>query len=125
MQTDHRPLSPHAQIYKPHLIMVMSFGHRASGVVLSVASLFLVYWLLALAAGPEAFARAEGLLHSWLGGLLMFLVSVSLFYHLATGVRHLVWDTGRGYAIDAVYNSCKMVLVATVVLTGLFWLVVL
>lgn len=125
MHTDHRPTSPHLQIYRPHLIMVMSIMHRITGVILSVAILALVYWLLALAQGPEAFARAEALLHSWLGLLLLFGASVALFYHLSTGIRHLIWDTGTGYELKNIYLSCKLVLVSTTLLTALFWLFLL
>src|SRR5215470_13862202 len=91
-----RPLSPHLQIYRWPITMALSIGHRATGLALSVGTLLLVWWLVALAMGPQAFALAQGFIGSWLGKLLLLGWSFSLFFHLANGIRHLVWDTGQG-----------------------------
>ncbi|RLK50299.1 succinate dehydrogenase subunit C [Alkalispirillum mobile] len=123
MQTDNRPLSPHLQVYKPQLTMVMSISHRISGVVLSVGSLILVWWLSALAAGPDSFATANAVVGSFIGKVFMFLFTFALFYHLCNGIRHLAWDTGRGFDLDSVYKSGKLVLIAAAVLTVLVWVV--
>jgi succinate dehydrogenase / fumarate reductase cytochrome b subunit len=121
MTTCQRPLSPHLQIYRPQLTSMMSIAHRASGIVNVAGSLLLVYWLAALAGGPTAFARASALFGSIPGQVVLFAFSVSLFYHLANGIRHLVWDTGHGFDIPSVYRSGRIVLVATAVLTVLAW----
>jgi succinate dehydrogenase / fumarate reductase cytochrome b subunit len=112
-------------VYKPQLTSILSIFHRATGAILSLASLLLIYWLVSLASGPEAFARAEALLHSGFGLFVLFGVTLSLFYHLGTGIRHLIWDTGRGLEIKQVYLSGILALVATLILTAIFWIFVL
>lgn len=123
MARSNRPLSPHIQVYRWQWTMALSILHRITGVALGVGSLLLVYWLTAAATGPEAYARAQGFVGSWLGLLLLFGFSLALFYHLANGIRHLFWDTGRGFELKTAYASGLAVLVAAVVLTGLAWVV--
>jgi len=123
MRANRRPLSPHLQVYRPQLTSVMSVGHRASGIVLSVGTLLLVYWLAAAAAGPDAFSRAQGFIGSWLGILLLFGWTVALFYHLCNGIRHLFWDAGYGFELTQAYASGWAVVIATAVLTLLSWIV--
>ncbi|HEW98689.1 MAG: succinate dehydrogenase, cytochrome b556 subunit [Candidatus Parabeggiatoa sp. nov. 3] len=120
--TTPRPLSPHLQIYKPQLTSVMSILHRATGIFLSLGTLVLVYWLMAAADGPEAYQQAISLLASWFGLLLLFGWSISLFYHLCNGIRHLFWDAGLGLDINTVYTTGKFVWLATFILTALAWL---
>ena len=117
-----RPLSPHLQIYRWPITMALSISHRATGVALAVGTLMLVWWLVALAAGPQAFSAAQGFIGSWLGKLLLLGWSFSLFFHLANGVRHLVWDTGHGYSIKAMNGSSWVVIAASVALTVIAWL---
>jgi len=121
MTTSQRPLSPHLQIYRPQLTSIMSIAHRASGIANAAGSLLLIYWLAALAGGPTAFARASAVFGSLPGQVVLFGFSVSLFYHLCNGIRHLVWDTGHGFDLPAVYRSGRIVMVATAVLTLLAW----
>lgn len=124
MATDRRPLSPHLQVYRPQLTSVLSITHRATGVALAVGTLLLVYWLVAAALGPQAYAQAQSVLGSKLGQLLMFLWTWALFYHLCNGIRHLFWDAGYGFEIPTVYKSGKAVLIASVVLTLLLWILI-
>ena len=121
MPTANRPLSPHLQVYKPQLTSVLSISHRAAGIALSVGSLYLVWQLLAAASGPDAYAVFQGFAGSWLGILVLFGWSISLFYHLANGIRHLFWDAGYGFTLDATYKSGRWVLIATAVLTIVAW----
>ena len=116
-----RPLSPHLQIYKPQLTSVMSILHRVTGVFLSLATLVLVYWLMAVAEGPNAYQQAQSLFSTWWGLLLLFGWSLAFFYHLCNGIRHLFWDAGLGMDIKTVYATGKLVWIATLVLTGLAW----
>lgn len=116
-----RPLSPHLQVYRWQLHMALSIFHRATGIALSVGTLLLVYWLSAIAAGPESYAAAQALLGSVLGQLVLFGFTFCLFYHLCNGIRHLFWDAGKGFDIPAVYASGRAVLVAAVVLTLAAW----
>src|SRR5690554_6901256 len=113
MSVQNRPLSPHLQIYRPQLTSVMSILHRATGIVVAVGTLLLVYWLAAAAAGPEAFATAQAFVGSPVGLVLLFGWSVSLFYHLCNGIRHLAWDAGYGFELPTVYRSGWAVVVAT------------
>jgi succinate dehydrogenase / fumarate reductase cytochrome b subunit len=123
MARSNRPLSPHLQVYRWQWTMALSILHRITGVALGLGSLLLVYWLTAAATGPEAYARAQGFIGSWLGLLLLFGFSLALFYHLANGIRHLFWDAGRGFELKTAYASGIAVLVAAVVLTGFAWVI--
>lgn len=121
--TRNRPISPHLQVYKLPLTANLSVLHRGTGIVLSIGSLLVLYWLTAIAAGPEAYATASSILGSWLGKLVLFGWTFALFYHLCNGIRHLLWDTGFGFDLPTTYLSNKIVLAASVVLTLLLWLV--
>src|SRR3546814_8874029 len=118
MNTDNRPLSPHLQIYAWQWTMLLSITHRATGIALSAGTLLLVWWLLALATGPEAFATAQGFVGSWFGLLLLIGWTWSPSYHLCNGIRHLVWDTGAGFDLSTARASGYAVVVASVVLTA-------
>ena len=113
-----RPLSPHLQVYRLQHTMVLSILHRATGVVLSLGLLLLAYWLLALASGPLAYAGAARLLASPLGLLLRAGFTLAFWYHFCTGIRHLVWDTGRGLEKAAARRSAVVVLIAVLLLTA-------
>ncbi len=121
MAQRERPLSPHLEIYKPQLTMVLSITHRFTGVGLAVGTLFLTWWLIAAAMGPEAYAFTQWIYGTWLGTLVLFGFSVSLFYHLCNGIRHLFWDVGLGYEMETVYRSGWSVVAATAVLTFAAW----
>ncbi len=123
MQTQNRPLSPHLQIYKLPMTAKMSISHRASGAALSLGTLLLVYWLAAAAAGPEAFARAQGIVGSFLGQVILFVFSYALFYHMCNGIRHLFWDAGRGYDLKTTDASGYAVLAVSAALTLLVWII--
>ena len=92
-----RPLSPHVQVWRWHITMAASIATRASGVALYAGALIVAYLAASLAAGPDAYATASMIVGSPLGILVLFGVTVSLFYHLAAGIRHLVWDSGKGF----------------------------
>ena len=116
-----RPLSPHLQVYRLPLLALMSISHRATGAVLVAGSLVLVYWLAAVAGGPDAFANAQALLGSLPGRALLLLVTFSLFYHLGNGIRHLFWDAGFGFELRTAHASGVLVIVSAVVLTAVTW----
>jgi succinate dehydrogenase / fumarate reductase, cytochrome b subunit len=121
MAVGKRPLSPHLQIYRPQITTVLSISHRFSGAVLSGGFLLLVYWLAALAAGNEAYAAALAFFGAWPVRLMLFLGTLAFYFHLANGLRHLWWDTGRGFEIAQVKASGWAVVVAAGVLTLLTW----
>jgi succinate dehydrogenase / fumarate reductase cytochrome b subunit len=92
----NRPLSPHLQIYRPQLNSITSILIRITGNALLVSAFLLVWWLVAAATGAESFATADGLITSILGDIVMTLSVLGLWYHALGGLRHLIWDTGRG-----------------------------
>ena len=122
-QAAKRPLSPHLQVYRPQLTSVLSILHRITGLALASGTLLLVWWLVAAAVGQEAYAAVSGFIGSWLGLFMLLGWSAALFYHLANGIRHLVWDAGYGFELETVYRSGWAVVVATVALTALAWLI--
>jgi succinate dehydrogenase / fumarate reductase, cytochrome b subunit len=118
-----RPLSPHLQIYKPQISTATSIFHRITGCALSVGLLLMVWWLVAAATGPRAFASAQGFVGSPIGLILMFGWTLALWYHFCNGIRHLFWDAGFGFDVKTSHRNAFAVLVATVVLTVLSWVV--
>jgi succinate dehydrogenase / fumarate reductase cytochrome b subunit len=125
MATRERPLSPHLQVYRWQITMTMSILHRVSGVILTFGAFVLAWWLLAVAAGGDAYVRAAGCLASPLGRIMLFGFSLALVYHLLNGIRHLLWDAGWGFEIPEFYRTGWTVAVLTVALTAAIWFVAL
>ena len=94
---EERPLSPHLQIYKPLLTMMMSIVHRITGGALYFGMLLLVWWLIAAAAGPNAYASVQWFMETLLGRLILFGYTWALIHHMLGGIRHLIWDLGYGF----------------------------
>jgi succinate dehydrogenase / fumarate reductase cytochrome b subunit len=117
-------LSPHLQIYRWQYTMALSILHRATGVALSAGMLLLVYWLVALASGAEAYADARSVFAHPLTRVLLVAFSFAFFFHLCNGVRHLVWDTGRGLERKAARTSGWIAFLVAVAATLLFWVLV-
>ena len=122
MTAGNRPLSPHLQVYRPQITSLLSIVHRLTGVALAAGALLLGYWLTSAAYGPETFAVAQGFLASWFGRLILFGMTVALFYHLLNGIRHLAWDAGWGFEMDTLKLTGWLVIAATVVLTLITWI---
>jgi len=118
---NNRPLSPHLQIYRPQLTSVLSITHRATGAALSLGTMVLLYWLQAVARGPETYAAAQEFLGCWLVQLVLAGWTWAFFYHLSNGIRHLFWDAGKGFELPQVYASGYTVLAAATTLTALTW----
>ncbi len=116
-----RPLSPHLQIYRWPLTMLLSILHRMSGVGAGLGTLLLTWWLIATVTGPEAYEQVQVCMGSILGRLILFGFSLSLIFHTLNGVRHLVWDVGRGFEIRNATLSGWLVVVLTFILTALAW----
>lgn len=115
---NERPLSPHLQVYRPQLTSMLSIVHRGTGVFLSAGALFVVYWLYALSQGPESFARVQSLTASWIGKLILLALIFSTFYHLANGVRHLMWDAGWGLELKPAYQTGWLVVIFSLAVTA-------
>ena len=124
MAQAERPLSPHIHIYRWYFTMALSIAHRASGIALAAGLFLLTWWLVALASGPEAFARVQAVIDSWFGTLVLFGYTISIFYHMGNGIRHLAWDAGYGFDVEVARQTGIAVLAFAGVMTILVWLVV-
>ena len=118
-----RPLSPHIQIYRPMLTMTMSIVHRITGAALYFGTLILAAWLIAAASGQASFATMQAVLGSFLGRLVLFGYTWALLHHMLGGIRHLIWDTGRGFGAVERELFAKLTLGGSIVLTVLLWIV--
>ena len=113
----NRPLSPHLQIYRPQMGSVTSILTRITGNGLIVAGVLIVWWLLAAAKGPDYFAVADGVLRSWFGKLILLGSVWAVWYHCLAGIRHLYYDSGRGFAIRTSERLGWAVIVGSLLLT--------
>ncbi len=113
----NRPLSPHLQIYRPQWTSFTSILTRITGNALIVSTALIVWWLIAAATGPDAFAVADGVLRSWFGDLVLLGSLWALWYHTLAGFRHLVWSTGRFMEIHRAETFGKIITGLSVVLT--------
>jgi succinate dehydrogenase / fumarate reductase cytochrome b subunit len=112
-----RPISPHLSVYKmSRYTLATSFFNRLTGVGLSFGLLLLVYWLMAVAGGAGAEKRAERLLALPAMKPLYAAFIVAYCYHLVAGIRHLVWDTGRGLERSQSRKSAYLVVVVSLAL---------
>jgi succinate dehydrogenase / fumarate reductase, cytochrome b subunit len=102
--------------------MTLSILHRVSGVALSTGFVLLVLWLAAAADGAETHARFANLMQSLVGRVVLAALTFAFFYHLANGIRHLVWDLGFGFERRQANASSWVVVASTIVLTLLYWL---
>jgi succinate dehydrogenase / fumarate reductase cytochrome b subunit len=99
--------------------LATSFFNRLTGLGLSVGLLLLVYWLMAVAGGARQYLRAVRILSLPPARLLYALLIVAFSFHLIAGVRHLVWDTGRGLERAQSQRSAWLVVAVSIVLMAL------
>lgn len=118
-----RPLSPHIQIYRPMLSTSMSILHRITGLGLVLGVAGLVWWLSAAATSDAYFALVQGFFYGWFGRLMLFGMSWALIHHMLGGFRHLLWDTGHGFALDNVEWLVRANIIGSVVLTLVLWII--
>ena len=118
-----RPLSPHLQVYRWPISMVLSIAHRATGVGLAVGTLLLTWWLVAAAISDDAFEAVQWFLATPIGMLLLFGWTFALFFHLCNGIRHLAWDFGYGFEKTEYHRTGWTVVGAACVLTVLVWII--
>jgi succinate dehydrogenase / fumarate reductase cytochrome b subunit len=103
--------------------MTLSILHRATGVLMAVGLVVLAAWLVSAASGSGDYHRFVTLMSTLVGRLLLIGWSFAFFFHLANGIRHLVWDTGHGFEKRQANASAWFVLVTAVVATTLLWLI--
>ena len=116
-----RPLSPHLSIYRPMLSMMMSIVHRITGAALYLGTLLLAAWLVAAANGEQSFALVNGLFAHPIGKLVLVAYTWALLQHLLGGMRHLLWDTGRGLHIWQVNALSWLTILGSIALTLAVW----
>ena len=118
-----RPLSPHMQVYRWTLTMALSIVHRATGIALYVGTLLLVWWLIAAASGPAAYAHVQAFTGSIIGRLIVFGYTWALMHHMLSGIRHFVWDLGYGFKANEREALTWGALIGGIVLTVLIWII--
>jgi succinate dehydrogenase / fumarate reductase, cytochrome b subunit len=118
-----RPLSPHLQIYKMSLTLVMSGFHRITGFALYFGTVLVAWWLLAAASGPNAYAYVEWFMGSLMGRLVLFGYSWALIHHMLGGIRHLIWDTERGFEPAERELLAMATIVGSIILTLVVWVI--
>lgn len=116
-----RPLSPHLGIYRWQVQMVTSILHRATGIALAAGTLLVLWGLMALASGADAWATFAGFVGSPVGLILLLGWTWALMFHLCNGIRHLLQDAGMGYEIPQFVRSSWLAVVASLILTILIW----
>lgn len=117
-----RPLSPHLQIYRPMLTMMMSIAHRITGAASAVGFALLTWWLVAVSMGPEAFACVDAFFSSVIGQILLIGFTWALIHHMLGGIRHLIWDTGAGLDRTTIEVFAWATIIGSVALTALVWI---
>ena len=117
-----RPLSPHLSIYKPMLTMMMSIVHRITGAGLYFGTLLVAWWLIAAASSPNAYAGIGSFMSSFLGRLILLGYTWALVHHMLGGIRHLIWDTGRGFGPAEREWLVAANLIGSIAITVLLWI---
>jgi succinate dehydrogenase / fumarate reductase, cytochrome b subunit len=123
IMTKNRPLSPHLQIYRPMLSMTMSIMHRITGVALAAGFILLVWWFMAASTSDDYFNFVNAIFAHWFGRLVMFGFTWALMHHMLGGLRHFIWDTGRGFALNNVEWLVRANLIGSILLTILIWVI--
>ena len=118
-----RPLSPHLTIYRLTLTMMMSIVHRITGAALYIGTLLVAWWLIAAASGPNGYATVQWFMGSWIGRLMLFGYTWALIHHMLSGLRYLIWDTGRGFGPSEREWLVRATLFGSVTLTVVLWIV--
>ena len=120
----NRPLSPHLTIYRPQMTSISSIFVRITGTALLAATLLLIAWLLAASTSAAAFEWVQCVITSWFGDLVFLLSLWALWYHMLGGLRHLIWDTGRGLELKTAERMGWMMIIGSLLLTAftVIWL---
>ena len=120
----NRPLSPHLTIYRPQMTSISSIFVRITGNALLAATLLLIAWLLAASTSAAAFEWVQCVITSWFGDLVFLLSLWALWYHMLGGLRHLIWDTGRGLELKTAERMGWIMINGSLLLTAftVIWL---
>ena len=119
---EKNPLSPHLQIYRWHLSMILSITHRIIGVVNSIAIILICLWTISLLFGEENYEIIKILFQSLLGKLLITSLSWSFSFHMLSEIRHLIWDLGYGFDLKISKITGVITIIGSLALTVLIYL---
>ena len=118
---EKNPLSPHLQIYRWHLSMILSITHRIIGVVNSVAMILICLWTISLLLGEANYEIIKILFQSFFGKLLIISLSWSFSFHILSEIRHLIWDLGYGFDLKISKITGVIIIIGSLVLTVLIY----
>lgn len=122
----NRPMSPHLQVYKPIISMILSISNRIAGGMLSAGSALMVAWLVSAAKGPKSFEKVQKTTGSFLGQLVLFGFSSAFFLHFIGGIRHFIWDlSGRRFQKSEINQDSKAEISSVIALTLGLWTIIL
>ena len=119
---EKNPLSPHLQIYRWHLSMILSITHRIIGVVNSVAMVLICLWTISFLFGEENYEIIKILFQSFFGKLLIISLSWSFSFHMLSEIRHLIWDLGYGFDLKISKITGIITIIGSLALTILIYL---
>ena len=120
---EKNPLSPHLQIYRWHLSMILSITHRIIGVANSVAMILICSWTISLLFGEENYEIIKILFQSFFGKLLITSLSWSFSFHILSEIRHLIWDLGYGFDLKISKITGVITIIGSLALTFLIYLI--
>ena len=119
---EKNPLSPHLQIYRWHLSMILSITHRIIGVANSVAMILICLWTISLLFGEENYEIIKILFQSFFGRLLIISLSWTFSFHMLSEIRHLIWDLGYGFDLKISKITGVITIIGSLALTILIYL---
>jgi succinate dehydrogenase / fumarate reductase cytochrome b subunit len=118
-----RPISPHLQIYKPMLTMMMSIAHRITGAALYFGTLLLAWWLIAAASGANSYNKVQWFMGTMVGQVILFGYTWALVHHAYGGIRHFIWDTGYGHGPNEREWLVRIGLASSIATTIVLWII--
>jgi len=119
---EKNPLSPHLQIYRWHLSMILSITHRIIGIINSVAMILICLWTISLLFGEENYEIIKIIFQSFFGNLLIISLSWSFSFHILSEIRHLIWDLGYGFDLKISKITGVITIIGSLTLTILIYL---
>jgi succinate dehydrogenase / fumarate reductase cytochrome b subunit len=123
MTNNQNPLSPHLQIYRWHILSLLSITHRISGVINLFSLILIFFWLIFLNLSENSYASFLLIINSFIGKFILIGFTWSMSFHFLSGIRHLIWDLGYGFEIKTANISGIIVIISSLILTVIFWLV--
>ena len=120
---EKNPLSPHLQIYRWHLSMILSIAHRIIGVVNSIAIILICLWTISLLFGEENYEIIKIFFQSFFGKMLITSLSWSFSFHMLSEIRHLIWDLGYGFGLNISKITGVITIIGSLALTVLIYLI--